>query len=330
LVNRRELIGLLGEAAGTWPLHVRAQQAAMPVIGLLGAGSAAGVYTTAFAQGLSEAGYQDRRNIRLESRWSNDGSTERLPALAAELVTMKVSLIAAFGTPSARAAKTASASINPPMPVVFAVGSNPVAEGFVASLNRPGRNMTGASSIAGSLASKRMELLQQIVPHGTVVALLINPDNPLGDVERGEAEAASRATGKPLEIIRARSASEIDGAFSALRQRNVGSIVISVDTFYFGQIDQIAALAARHRLPAIGPLREFTAAGGLMSYGTSIAAVNRSAGVIAGRILKGEKPAELPVLQPTKFEFVINLKTAKALGLTISDRLLALADEVIE
>ena len=302
----------------------------MPVIGLLGAGSAAGVYTTAFAQGLSEAGYQDRRNIRLESRWSNDGSTERLPALAAELVTMKVSLIAAFGTPSARAAKTASVSINRPMPVVFAVGSNPVAEGFVASLNQPGRNMTGASSIAGSLASKRMELLQQIVPHGTVVALLINPDNPLGDVERGEAEAASRATGKPLEIIRARSASEIDGAFSALRQRNVGSIVISVDTFYFGQIDQIAALAARHRLPAIGPLREFAAAGGLMSYGTSIAAVNRSAGVIAGRILKGEKPAELPVLQPTKFEFVINLKTAKALGLTISDRLLALADEVIE
>jgi len=302
----------------------------MPVIGLLGAGSAAGVYTTAFAQGLSEAGYQDRRNIRLESRWSNDGSTERLPALAAELVTMKVSLIAAFGTPSARAAKTASVSINRPMPVVFAVGSNPVAEGFVASLNQPGRNMTGASSIAGSLASKRMELLQQIVPHGTVVALLINPDNPLGVVERGEAEAASRATGKPLEIIRARSASEIDGAFSALRQRNVGSIVISVDTFYFGQIDQIAALAARHRLPAIGPLREFAAAGGLMSYGTSIAAVNRSAGVIAGRILKGEKPAELPVLQPTKFEFVINLKTAKALGLTISDRLLALADEVIE
>jgi putative ABC transport system substrate-binding protein len=190
--------------------------------------------------------------------------------------------------------------------------------------------MTGASSVAGSLASKRLELLRQLLPDRAVVALLINPDNPLGALERSEAEAASRSTGRPLEIILARSPSEIDAAFAALRQRNIGSIVISVDTFYFGQNDQIAALAARHRLPAIGPLREFAVAGGLMSYGTSIYEVNRSAGVIAGRILKGERPAELPVLQPTKFEFVINLRTAKALGLQISDRLLALADEVIE
>lgn len=302
----------------------------MPTIGLLGAGSTASVYTTAFAQGLSEAGYQDGRNVRFASRWSNDGTAERLPALASELVTMKVSLIAAFGTPSARAAKAASVRINPATPVVFATGSDPVSEGFVASLNRPGRNMTGANSVAGSLASKRLELLRQILPDTAVVALLINPDNPLGALERSEAEAASRATGSPLEIILARSAPEIDGAFAALRQRNIGSIVISVDTFYFGQNGQIAELAARHRLPAIGPLREFAAAGGLMSYGTSIYEVNRSAGMIAGRVLKGEKPADLPVLQPTKFEFVINLNAAKALGLTISDQLIALADEVIE
>jgi putative ABC transport system substrate-binding protein len=330
IVNRRKLIGLLGFAAGAWPLALRAQQAPMPTIGLLGTGSAVAVYTTAFAQGLREAGYQDGRNVRFVSRWSHDGSIERLPALAAELVDLKVSLIAAFGTLSARAAKEASGRVNPTLPVVFATGSDPVAEGFVVSLSRPGRNMTGASSVAGSLASKRLELLRQLLPNSAVVALLINPDNPLGAFERSEAEAASKATGMPLEIITARSAPEIDAAFAALRQRNIGSIVISVDTFYFGQNDQIAALAARHRLPAIGPLREFATAGGLMSYGTSIAEVNRSAGVTAGRVLKGEKPTELPVLQPTKFEFVINLKTAKALGLTISDRLLALADEVIE
>jgi putative ABC transport system substrate-binding protein len=243
---------------------------------------------------------------------------------------MKVALIAAFGTPSARAAKAASVRTTPPVPVVFATGSDPIAEGFVASLNRPSRNMTGASSVAGSLASKRLELLRQLIPEAAAVALLINPDNPLGTLERSEAEAASRATGRPLETILARNAVEIDAAFAALRQRNIGSIVISVDTFYFGQTDQIAALAARHRLPAIGPLREFAVAGGLMSYGTSIHEVNRSAGVVAGRILKGEKPAELPVLQPTKFEFVINLKAAKALGIGIPDQLLALADEVIE
>jgi putative ABC transport system substrate-binding protein len=330
-VNRRELIGLLGGGVGTWPFTaVHAQPPGIPTIGLLGAGSAAGVYTTAFAQGLSEAGYHDGRNLRLESRWASDGSVERLPTLAAELMNMKISLIAAFGTPSARAAKAASTKASPPMPVVFATGSDPVAEGFVASLNRPGRNMTGANSMAGSLASKRLELLQQLLPGQAGMALLINPDNPLGSLERNEAEAASQATGRPLEIITARTAPEIDSAFAALRQSNIGSIVISVDTFYFGQNDQIAALVARHRLPAIGPLREFAAAGGLMSYGTSIYEVNRSAGVMAGRVLKGEKPADLPVVQPTKFEFVINLKAAKALGLTIPDQLLALADEVIE
>lgn len=328
-MNRRELIGLVGGAAVAWPLVARAQPA-QPTIGLLGAGSTRSLFATAFAQGLQEVGYVEGRNVRFETRWSADGSYERLPALAAELVDLRVTLIAAFGTPVARFAKAASSKVNPAVPVVFAAGSDPVAEGFVASLNKPGRNMTGATSVAGSLAAKRLELLRQILRDDTVMAILINPGNPLGVMERGEAEAASRTVGRPLEVLHAASAAEIDAAFTALKQRSVGALVISVDTFFFGQTDQIAALAQRHQLPTIGPLREYAVAGGLMSYGTSIFEVVRSAGTVAGRVLKGEKPAELPVQQPTKFEFVINLKTAKAMGFEVSDRLLALADEVIE
>jgi ABC-type uncharacterized transport system substrate-binding protein len=245
-------------------------------------------------------------------------------------VHLRVSLLAAFGTAAVQVAKTATSKSEPAISVVFAMGSDPVAEGLVQSLNRPGGNMTGVTSIAGSLAPKRLELVREFLDADAAIAILINPGNPLSEAERRDTAAAARAIGQRLEVLTARNQAEIDQAFAALKQRKVSVLIIAVDTFYYAQMQRMATLAAQTTIPVIGPLREFAVEGGLVSYGTSIPDVNRQAGVLAGKVLKGARPAELPVQQPTKFELVVNLKTAKALGIKLSPNLLALADEVIE
>ena len=323
MIKRRDFITLLGGAA-TWPLVARAQQQAMPVIGVLGSASAQ--FKDALAAGLKESGYTDGQNVRMEYRWA-EGDYDRLPALADELVSLHINVLCVLGTAGARSAKAASLKVSPPMPVVFAFGGDPVATGLVASFNRPGGNMTGSTSIAGSLGPKRFELLRAFVRDDAAMAILINPDT--GEAERKDSEAAALAVGRRLDVFTARSESEIVAAFAALQQR-IGALVIQSDTFYLGQMRWMAALAAWHAVPAIGPLREFAAAGGLMTYAPSIADVVRQAGVYVGRVLRGARPADLPVIQPTKFELTINLKAAKALGLTVPNTLLVSADEVIE
>jgi putative ABC transport system substrate-binding protein len=326
---RREFITLLGGTAAAWPLAARAQQAQMPRIGLLHAALFSQFTDVAFRQGLREAGFIEGQNVTIESRWAG-GNYQRLPALAAELVEQRPNLLAAFGTPAVRIAKSASVKPNPPVPVVFAMGADPVLEGFVESLNRPGKNMTGVTSIAGALAPKRLELVRGFLRDDSAVAILINPDNPLSEAERKDAEVAVRAIGQRLEVLTASNQAEIDKAFAVLTQRRVGFLIIAVDTFYYTQMQRMATLAAQAAVPAIGPLREFAAEGGLLSYGTSISDVNRQAGVMAGKVLSGALPQELPVRQPTKFDFVVNLKAARALGIEVPAILLALADEVIE
>jgi ABC-type uncharacterized transport system substrate-binding protein len=328
-MRRREFIAFLGGAAAAWPLAARAQQPVMPVVGVLGAGSPAPLFTVALAQGLKESGYVEGQNVRIEYRWAA-GIYDRLPAMAAELVQLRVDVIATFGTAAARVAKTASLAVSPPLPVVFSFGSDPVAEGLVASLNRPGGNMTGSTSIAGSLAPKRLELLRTFLRRDATLAILINPDNPLAGPERADAETAARTLGQPLEVLNARNESEIEATFEGVGQRGIDGLIIAVDTFYFAQMRRMATLAARFAVPAIGPLQEFAAAGGLMTYGPNIQEVNRQAAISVGKVLKGAKPADLPVMQPTRFELVINLKAARALGLDVPPTLLALADEVIE
>jgi putative ABC transport system substrate-binding protein len=307
-MERREFITLLGGAAAAWPVVALGQQPAMPVVGVLGAGSAAPLTTVALAQGLKESGYTEGENVRIEYRWAR-GAYDLLPTMADELVNLPVNVLATFGTAAARVAKAASAKVSPPVPVVFSFGSDPVAEGLVASLNRPGGNMTGSTSIAGSLAPKRLELLRAVLGDDAMLAILINPDNPLAGPERADAETAARTLGQRLEVLTARNETEIDAAFATLKQRHINGVIIAVDTFYFGQMRRMAALAARFAVPAIGPLQEFAAAGGLMTYGPSIREVNRQAAIYVGKVLKGSRPADLPVMQPTKFELVINLKT---------------------
>jgi ABC-type uncharacterized transport system substrate-binding protein len=328
-MERREFITLLGGAAAAWPVVALGQQPAMPVVGVLGAGSAAPLTTVALAQGLKESGYTEGENVRIEYRWAR-GAYDLLPTMADELVNLPVNVLATFGTAAARVAKAASAKVSPPVPVVFSFGSDPVAEGLVASLNRPGGNMTGSTSIAGSLAPKRLELLRAVLGDDAMLAILINPDNPLAGPERADAETAARTLGQRLEVLTARNETEIDAAFATLKQRHINGVIIAVDTFYFGQMRRMAALAARFAVPAIGPLQEFAAAGGLMTYGPSIREVNRQAAIYVGKVLKGSRPADLPVMQPTKFELVINLKTAKSLGLTEPNTLLVAANEVVE
>jgi putative tryptophan/tyrosine transport system substrate-binding protein len=323
-MRRREFITLISSAAASWSLAARAQQTTLPVVGVLGSSSPSG---NALAQGLKETGYIDEQNVRI--RWA-EGAYDRLPEMADKLVKLPVNVLVALGSVAARAAKSASIKVSPAVPVVFSFGGDPVAEGFVASLNRPEGNMTGSTSIGGSLASKRLELLRAFVHDNAGIALLINPDNPLGKTERKDTEAASRVIGQRLEVFTGRDEIEILVAFAALKQQRVDALIIGVDTFYYAQIRWMAALSAWHAVPAIGPLREFAVAGGLMSYAANIPDVVRQAGVYVGRILKGEKPAHLPVLQPTKFELTVNLKTAKTLGLIVPSSLLATADEVIE
>jgi putative tryptophan/tyrosine transport system substrate-binding protein len=325
-IGRRELIAALGGAAAAWPLAARAQQGAMPVIGVLNSASPS-PFVAAFLQGLREAGFVEHQNVLIEYRYAR-GAYERLPALAAELVALRVDLIMAAGTPAVRVAKTAS--VKPAIPVVFAMASDPVAEGFVASLSRPGGNMTGITSIAGALAPKRLDLMREFLRDDAAIAILINPSNPLASAERKDTEAAAHAIGQRLEVLSAGNEDEINKAFASLKQRHVGALIIAADVYYYTQTQRLATLAAQHAVPTIGPLRDFAAEGGLLSYGASIQEVNRQAGIVAGKVLKGARPADLPVQQPTKFELVVNLKAAKALGMELSPKLLALADEVIE
>jgi putative tryptophan/tyrosine transport system substrate-binding protein len=326
-MQRRELMLLLGGTAITWPLAARAQQKAMPVIGYLGSGSAGPLSRSraAFRQGLSETGYVEGQNVAFESRWA-DGHYDRLPALAADLVGRNVDLIAAWGTPSTRAAKSATSKI----PIVFVSGDDPVATGLVAALARPGGNVTGVSFLFVEMHPKRLELLCELVPQARVIALLMNPN--LSGVERTirDVEEAARGKGVQLPIVKAGSDGEIDAAFATFVQLQAGALIVGSDPFFNSRPEQLVALASRYAVPAIYFAREFAEAGGLISYGASIPAASRQVGIFAGRILKGAKPADLPVEQPTTFELVINLKTAKALGLTVPQSLLARADEVIE
>jgi putative ABC transport system substrate-binding protein len=327
VMRRRDFITLLGGAAA-WPLTAGAQQSALPVVGLLGSASPAPSATrlTGFRKGLSEAGYVEGQNMTVEYRWA-EGHYDRLPFLAADLVRRQVTVIfAGGGAVSARAAKAASTTI----PIVFANGGDPVKDGLVASLNRPGGNVTGVSFVVNALEAKKLALLHELVPTATVVAVLVNPNNTDYDTQSKDVQTAARTLGLQLHFLKASTEDEIEAAFTALLPLRVSALLAFADAFLASQLDKLVALTAQHSIPAIYFQSETVAAGGLMSYGTNIPDGWRQAGVYAGRILKGDKPADLPVLQPTKFELVINLKTAKALGLTVPPSLLASADEVIE
>jgi putative ABC transport system substrate-binding protein len=323
-MKRRDFMILLAGAMGGWPSVLRAQQKAMPVIGYLGGGSP-GPAAAAFRQGLRETGYIEGQNVAIEYRWA-EGRQDRLPGLAADLVGRKVDVIVAGGTPSALAAKSATSTI----PVVFIAG-DPVETGLVASLARPGGNLTGFSTIVLELLPKRIELLSELVPQAKVITLLVDPSSPnVESIIRDAQEAAARAKGVQLPILRAGTESEIDTAFATLVELNAGALVVGGAPFLFTRREQLVALASRHAVPAIYASREFAAAGGLVSYGTRFTEIFRQAGGYAGKILRGAKPADLPVQQPTTFELVINLKTAKELGITVPPSILARADEVIE
>jgi putative ABC transport system substrate-binding protein len=327
-VRRREFIALLGCSATAWPLAARAQQRAMPVIGALFAVSAAEWedFMAGFRRGLSESGFVEGRNIAIEYRWA-DGHFDSLPTMAADLVGRKVALIFTGGTVGVQAAMAATQTI----PIVFTIGVDPVAAGFVAGLNRPGGNVTGVTLISSELAPKRLELLRDLVTTATKIALLVNPNNPesLRQETQGVQDAARRF-GKEIIVVRAGTENELESAFAAAVEHGAAAFLVESDPIFVSARLQIATLALRHSIPVISNDRQIVAAGGLMSYGTSIVDTFRQAGTYVGRILKGEKPADLPVLQPTKFELVINLKTAKVLGLEIPPTLLARADEVIE
>jgi putative ABC transport system substrate-binding protein len=311
-----------------WPLAARAQQPAMPVIGYLGAQSADDEYknfTVPFLQGLKETGFVEGQNVAVEYRWA-ENQFDRLPVLAADLVRRRVAVIVAAGTPPALAAKAATTTI----PIVFNTGADPVALGLVASLNRPGANLTGSTVLASELAPKRLQLLRELIPSAAAFGVLADPAFPDTQSQITDLQDAARTLGRQLVIMNARTDSDLEPAFATFSQHRVGAILVSDSNFYARRTEQLASLAARHALPAIFPLREFALAGGLMSYGTSLGYAYRQVGIYTGRILKGEKPADLPVQRATKLELVINLKTAKALGLTIPETLLATADEVIQ
>jgi putative tryptophan/tyrosine transport system substrate-binding protein len=328
MMRRREFITLLGGAAATWPLAANAQQQAMPVIGYLSSLSA-DTYAprlAAFHKGLGETGYVEGRNVAFEYRWA-EGQYDRLPALAAELSRRQVAVIAALGGDApAQAAKAATKTI----PIVFAVTADPVGTGLVSSLNRPGGNLTGVSFLLNMIAAKLFEVLQEAVPKPGTIGLLVNPTGPESGATVTEVRAAAQALGHELLVANASSEREIDAAFATLAQRHIGALLVGNDVFFYSRREQIVALAARHAMPAIYNVREYAQAGGLMSYGTNVDDAQRLAGVYVGRILQGAKPADLPVQQAVKVELVLNMKTAKTLGITFPLSLLGRADEVIE
>ena len=326
-MKRREFISFIGAIAAAWPFAAHAQQPARPVIGLLGSATASEwtPYVGAFRKGLLDAGYVEGRNVAIEARWANS-QYDRLPAMAAELVQRDATVIVAFSTPAAHAAKAATATI----PIVFTTISDPVQIGFVASLNRPGGNMTGVTNLSAEIGPKLLELLREVVPTANTVALLVNPTNPSAETLSRSLQDAARTFGLQLHVLNASAERDFDTAFATLRQLRADALVVVSDVLFITHNKQLAALAMRYAMPAIFQNREFAAAGGLMSYTGSITDMYRQAGAYTGRILKGEKPADLPVVQATKLELTINLKTAKALGLNVPLPLLGRADEVIE
>ena len=326
-MRRREFITLLGGVAANWPLTAGAQQPALPVVGFVNAASPGGSYPPlpAFLKGLGETGFVEGRNVVIEYRWA-EGHYERLPALIADLVHRQVTVIAAGSTPAAVAAKSATSTI----PIVFQVGIDPVPLGLVASLSQPGSNVTGVTNFTVELGSKLLGLLHELIPGTTAIAALMNPNFAGAEKELGDVEAAARILGLQLIVLRAGTEREIETAFATIAQQGVHALLVGIDPFLTAQRNQIVTLAARHAIPAVYPLRDFAVAGGLMSYGTDFADAYRQGGIYTGRILRGEKPADLPVQRSTKFEFVINFKTAKALGLAVPNSMQLLADEVIE
>jgi ABC-type uncharacterized transport system substrate-binding protein len=327
MMRRREFITLIGGAAAAWPLAARAQQKALPAVGYLSAGSpdSAPNLVAAFRKGLSEMGYVEGQNVSIEFR-SAEGQYDRLPSLATDLMRRGVSVIVTSGDPATLAAKAATAAI----PIVFSSGTDPVKLGLVASLSRPGGNLTGASQFTTLLGAKWLELLHELVPTAAAIAFLVNPTNPNTEFQLPEMQVAASVLALQLPVFRAGTEREIDSAFETLFQQRAAALVVAADAFFMARRDHIIALAARHKVPVVYERREFTVAGGLMSYDTNVAELRRLVGTYTGRILKGEKPADLPVQQATKIELIINMKTAKALGLTFPITLLGRADEVIE
>jgi putative ABC transport system substrate-binding protein len=327
-MKRREFITLLGGAAAAWPLAAGAQQPAIPVIGFLHSGSRESVSQDVpnFRQGLDETGFVEGRNVAIEYRWA-DGQYDRLSALAADLVRYPVAVIAACATSApGLAAKTATSVI----PIVFQTGADPVLDGLVTSMNRPGGNITGVTRLSVTLAPKRLELLHELAPRASTIGLLINPTNPRSRLVVQQMEQPARALGVSLHVLEAATGGELDSVFASLGQMGIGALLVAQEPSYFRWRERITALAARHAIPATYGQRDYAVAGGLVSYDASVSDSYRQVGVYVGRILKGVKPADLPVMQPIKFEIIINLKTAKSLGLEIPDKLLARADEVIE
>jgi putative tryptophan/tyrosine transport system substrate-binding protein len=326
-MKRREFLTLLGGAAAAWPLAARAQQPAMPIVGFLNSSTADDFapLLAAFRRGLNEAGLVERRDVAFEYRWA-DNHYDRLPALAAELVRIPAAVLVANGITAAVAAKRATSTI----PIVFETGGDPVRFGLVASLNRPGGNATGVASLEKVLLAKRFELMRELVIGAEVIAFLVNPNNAVAELDTSDAQAAAAALGQKLIVLKASNEDDIDRAFTTIAEQRGGGLLQQVDPFLQSRRDQLVALAARYALPAIDHRRDFVAAGGLMSYGASLSDAFRLVGNYTGRLFKGEKPADLPVQQPVKFELVINLKTAKALGLTVPPTILVAADEVIE